>query len=242
MKHVYISSNNSDPVGTPGQILVLGLAVVVFAVVGLEVSIVGSIQENSVTELTQELLVLAAAVLFGITAWRCPKLSSMLVLFAGLFGCMFIRELDVVFDQVFRGFWFYPALLVAVGTIFYAMRCPRLTFRQLRDHLMTSPFRSVALGLLIVLVISRIAGTGRLWEFILANETTAQYCKNVVQEGLELWGYVIIAAGAWCVKLQLTKTSRPASNRWGTSWIHPQSTALKIVRRPVPVSRRTNHG
>ena len=208
MKYVKDGTNELLHCGTLSQTSLLGIGAIVFAIVWAEVAIVGSILEASVTELAQESLILAAAFLFGFTAWRRPELRSLMVLFAGLFGCMFIRELDAMFDIVFHGFWLYPALLLAVGTICYVLRCPRMSFRQARELLMTSPFRSVCLGLLTVLVISRIAGTGNLWGFILSSESAGQFYKNIVQEGLELWGYAIIAAGAWHVKLRLTEKSR----------------------------------
>ena len=208
MKYVKDGTNELLHCGTLSQTSLLGIGAIVFAIVWAEVAIVGSILEASVTELAQESLILAAAFLFGFTAWRRPELRSLLALFAGLFGCMFIRELDAMFDIVFHGFWLYPALLLAVGTICYVLRCPRMSFRQARELLMTSPFRSVCLGLLTVLVISRIAGTGKLWGSILGSESAGQFYKNIVQEGLELWGYAIIAAGAWHVKLRLTEKSR----------------------------------
>ena len=217
MKYVKDGTNELLHCGTLSQTSLLGIGAIVFAIVWAEVAIVGSILEASVTELAQESLILAAAFLFGFTAWRRPELRSLMVLFAGLFGCMFIRELDAMFDIVFHGFWLYPALLLAVGTICYLLRCPRMSFRQARELLMTSPFRSVCLGLLTVLVISRIAGTGKLWGSILGSESAGQFYKNIVQEGLELWGYAIIAAGAWHVKLRLTEKSRsrnkPQMNR-----------------------------
>lgn len=217
MKYVKDGTNELLHCGTLSQTSLLGIGAIVFAIVWAEVAIVGSILEASVTELAQESLILAAAFLFGFTAWRRPELRSLLALFAGLFGCMFIRELDAMFDIVFHGFWLYPALLLAVGTICYVLRCPRMSFRQARELLMTSPFRSVCLGLLTVLVISRIAGTGKLWGSILGSESAGQFYKNIVQEGLELWGYAIIAAGAWHVKLRLTEKSRsrnkPQMNR-----------------------------
>ena len=208
MKHVQIGPNNPLHGDTLSQASLYVVGLIVFVIVWVESTLVGSISEASITEVSQEMLILAAAFLFGFTAWRCPELRAMLVLFAGLFGCMFIRELDAVFDSVFHGFWLYPTLLLAAGTIFYATRCPRMSFGQLREHLKTSPFRSVGFGLLTVLVISRIVGTGKLWCFILGSESAGHFYKNVVQEGLELWGYAIIAAGAWYVKSHLTKDLR----------------------------------
>jgi len=237
MKHVQIGPNEPLHGGTLSQISLLGLGVIVFVIVWVEATVVGSIGEVSVTELGQESLILAAACLFGFTAWRCPKLRSLLVLVAGLFGCMFIRELDAVFDSVFHGFWLYPALLLAAGTIVYAMCCPRMSFRQSRELLATSPFRLVNFGLLTVLVISRIAGTGKVWRSILDNESAASFYKNVLQEGVELWGYAIIAAGAWYVMSQLTQTSAIREKRQSSSAMPSPWRKIPVSHQPTAVCR-----
>ena len=49
--------------------------------------------------------------------------------------------------------------------------------------------------LLIVLIFSRIFGTGDLWRAIL-KENYIGHCITAIQEGLELLGYLIIFYGA----------------------------------------------
>ena len=237
MKHVQIGPNRPLQCGMLSQISLLGIGVIVFGIVWVDVTVTGSISEASVTELAQESLILAAACLFGFTAWRCPKLRSLLVLVAGLFGCMFIRELDAVFDIVFHGFWLYPALLLAAGSVIYATRCTRMSFRESRELLITSPFRSVSFGLLIVLVISRVAGTGKLWSFILGSASAGHFYKNIVQEGLELWGYGIIAAGAWYVMSQLTQTSASREKPQSSSAMPSPWRRIPASHQPTALSR-----
>ena len=240
MKHVQIGPNRPLHCGTLSQRSLWGLGVIVFVIVWVDVTVFGSISEASVTELAQESLILAAACLFGFTAWRCPKLRSLLVLVAGLFGCMFIRELDAVFDIVFHGFWLYPALLLAAGSLIYAMSCTRMSLRESRELLMTSPFRSVGFGLLIVLVISRIAGTGKLWSFILDSESAGHFSKNIVQEGLELWGYGIIAAGAWHVMSQLSQTLVRREKPQSSSAMPSPWRKIPVIHHPPTLSRTFN--
>ena len=189
------------------------MGIVAALLVCTEAAIRNGITENSITELMQEALILISAILFWVGAWRYPTVRSLLVLFAGLFGCMFIRELDALFDKIFHGFWVYPAVLLAVGTILYATRCPKIDLRQSLDFLTASSFRSVFFGLLTVLVISRIVGAGRIWYFIMGSRSVGRLYKNVIQEGLELWGYALIATGAWCVMSQLTQSWRNHKTR-----------------------------
>ena len=240
MKYVKDGTNELLHCGTLSQTSLLGIGAIVFAIVWAEVAIVGSILEASVTELAQESLILAAAFLFGFTAWRRPELRSLLALFAGLFGCMFIRELDAMFDIVFHGFWLYPALLLAAGSVIYATRCTRMSISESRELLMTSPFRLVCFGLLTVLVISRVAGTGKLWSFILDSESAGHFYKNIVQEGLELWGYGIIAAGAWYVMSQLTQTSASREKPQSSSAMPSPWRKIPVSHQPPTLSRAYN--
>ena len=161
------------------------------------------ISETSITELSQEALLLTSGILTGFVAWRFPAVRSLMVLFTGLLGCMLIRELDALFDKISHGFWLYPAIVFAVGTFLYAMQCPRMGFRESWDLLMSPSFRLLNLGLLTVLLISRIVGSGRIWYVLMDSNSVGHFYKNAVQEGLELWGYALIASGAWCVLLRL---------------------------------------
>ena len=117
--------------------LTLRMGIVAALLVCAEAGIGHGVTEHSLTELAQEALILISAILFWVGARQHPTVRSLLVLFAGLFGCMFIRELDALFDKIFHGFWIYPALLLAAGTILYAASCPKMDIR--RCLLYTSP-------------------------------------------------------------------------------------------------------
>ena len=60
----------------------------------VEIFLHGS-SEVSVTEFFQEALILLSAVLFALAARRQTESRGWLVLVAGLFACMFIREIDM---------------------------------------------------------------------------------------------------------------------------------------------------
>ena len=69
--------------------------------------------EISATEITQEILIFSSALLFLIGAWKRPKSCGFLVLVAGFFGCLFIRECSDLFYRISPGFWVFPAILLA---------------------------------------------------------------------------------------------------------------------------------
>lgn len=149
------------------------------------------------TENTQEILILLAALSMAYAAWRRPGERGFLVLVAGFFGSMLIRELDVVLDAVWHGFWFWPALLLAVGAIGYAATLGRGTVLEpMADFFDTRAWSYVLFGLVVVLVFSRVFGSGSLlWSHVMSSHYE-QIFKEALQEGLELFGYVFIAYGS----------------------------------------------
>lgn len=160
-----------------------------------------TITELSFVEVTQETLLFVSVVLFWIGVLRDPQARGFMVLVAGLLSCMFIRELDYAFDQITHGFWFYPAMLMALGSILYAainrdtISLPMVYFTGTRSYVF------LAVGLLITLVFSRVFGSGNLvWKEALGSSYTAHF-RSVIQEGLELFGYVFVFYGACLSRL-----------------------------------------
>ena len=177
-------------------ILLAGLMAVVPLIVVIDTVVIGhGTQEISVTECKQGALILLSAILFGIAAWKRPKSRGFLVLFAGFFGCMFIRECDFLFEKIARGFWVYPAILLAVSTILYSIRCRSTIAYPMVAYGGTKCFAYISIGLLIVLVFSRVFGTGNLWREIMCDNYQSRY-KDIIQESLELLGYVLIFFGS----------------------------------------------
>lgn len=155
-----------------------------------------NVGEISVTEITQETLLLASALFFGYAAIKKPNMRGFLVLVAGFFGALFIREMDAFLDNIWHGFWFWPALLVALVSIFYARFLAKsTTLKPLTDFINTKPYIFILIGLIILLVFSRTFGSGSLlWHAVLAENSSR--VKTVVQEGLEVLGYAFIFYGS----------------------------------------------
>lgn len=164
----------------------------------LDVIVLGNnVGEISVTEITQEALLLVAALVFWYGAWKKPKVRGFLVLVAGFFSCMFIREMDQFLDDIWHGFWFWPALLMALVTISYSRFAAKNTTRQaLLDFINTKPYYFILIGLIVLLVFSRTFGSGNLLWHDLLPEGNSSLVKTVVQEGLELLGYAFIFYGS----------------------------------------------
>ncbi|UTW12739.1 hypothetical protein [Marinobacterium rhizophilum] len=154
----------------------------------------GEVSETSVTELSQEALLLSSSVLFWILSARRPFGRGFYTLVAGFFSCLFIREQDAAFDQISHGFWVYPALLVAILTLILAAFQRKTIMPAMAAATHSVPFTHILIGLAILLFFSRVLGTGSVWELVLPAPHDS-LAKNIVQEGLELLGYILIFYG-----------------------------------------------
>ena len=172
-------------------------ALIAASVVGciyLDVTVHQNIVENSFVEFGQEWLLFATTALF---AWQAiAKRQGGLWLVAGFFGCMFIRELDAYFDMIVHGAWKYFALLVIAFVLFKAWRLGKEnTIASLAAFMKTRSFVFIFIGILIVLIYSRLFGMGELWKAIMGDNFN-RTVKNIVEEGSELWGYALVFWGA----------------------------------------------
>lgn len=152
------------------------------------------VSETSVTELSQELLLLGSTGLFWHLSARRPFGRGFYTLVAGFFSCMFIREQDAVFDLISHGFWVYPALLVTAITLTLAAFQRKTILPAMAAATHSVPFTHIMIGLAILLFFSRVLGTGSVWELVLPAPHHS-LVKNMVQEGLELLGYILIFYG-----------------------------------------------
>jgi hypothetical protein len=154
------------------------------------------VSELSITEITQEALILFSAILFWVEAWRRPQARGFLVLVGGFFACMFIRELDSLFDLIHPEFWVYPACLTTIISITYASNFRNTILSSMAAYTGAKSCIYISVGLLVVMVFSRLFGNGQLlWINIMGADYKGMY-KTIIQEGLELFGYMFIFYGS----------------------------------------------
>ncbi|HEJ9094959.1 hypothetical protein [Serratia odorifera] len=146
------------------------------------------VYETSLTELMQEVLLLAIALGFFISGWRQPPYRPARVLIGGFFLCMLIREMDFVFDYLHHGAWVWFALLTAIGCLVYALCRPAATVNGLAHFLTHPSYGMMCAGLLCILVFSRLFGMHQLWQGLMLDGYD-RVVKNMVEEGCELVGY-----------------------------------------------------
>ena len=177
------------------RIILLVLAVVA-AVLCLHVDVNilrNGLSETSLTEVVQESILLLIVLIHLIRARKNSAQRQCNVLIAGFFLAMLIRELDGVFDMIHHGSWVWFALLSSLVSISYALRSPSLVARQLADYARTPSYGMMVAGLATVLIFSRLFGMSGLWHSIL-QDGYVRVVKNMVEEGVELFGYILCLA------------------------------------------------
>ena len=193
-----------SPLKIISQAVIEFLILVFFALlplVGVYIDLVilgNDLGEVSVTEIAQETLLLATVVIFGYGTFKKPEQRGFLVLVTGFFSCLFIREMDAFLDEIRHGFWFWPALFVALLSIGYARFYARnTTLKPLASFIKTKPYFLILIGMIVLIVLSRTFGSGNLlWHNLPLEEGASFLVKTAVQEGLELFGYAFIFYGA----------------------------------------------
>src|SRR5690625_4935308 len=135
-------------------LIVAILVTIVPLLVVIDVSVLKhGVGEISVTEFTQETLLALSAAIFGYRAWRRPELRGFLVLVAGFFTCMLIRELDFLFDYIWHGFWYWPAIIIAGSCIVGATFLWRDSIiHPMADFVESNAYAHIFICLLFVLV------------------------------------------------------------------------------------------
>ena len=178
-----------------------GIALVAALAVGLmvflayiDISAAGRIKDASYTEDLQETLLLFSSIIFIYLAKK--KNARGLLLVAGFFACMCIREWDAVFDDIFHGAWKYIAIPTAIGFMLWALREGlQKVWDDLAEFMRSKSYDIIVAGLIIVLVVSRLLGNRAVW-MLMSGPDFKYVFKTFIEEGVELLGYMVIFAGS----------------------------------------------
>lgn len=167
------------------------------ALVYVDLVVIGhGMVESSVTEYTQETLLLLSALAFLFLAYKSESQRGFALLVGGFFGALFIRELDGVFDQIHHGAWVYFACAWVASICFLAAQSQGQTLKVMAQASQSKGFVYIVIGLAVLLAFSRVFGTRALWQTVLVSGENVGQLKNTIQEGLELLGYQMIFLGS----------------------------------------------
>ena len=163
-----------------------------------------NLSEYSLTEFSQEFLLLATFNVLFLKAKKSLKNKGFLTLLWGLFLVMFIREGDYFLDKIMDGLWQILAISTFLIAAYVAYKHKETITTSLSTYWDMKGFGYLTIGLLIVLFFSRIFGTGNLWRAILQENYSGLF-KTAIQEGLELLGYLLIFIGS----ISISKNTTP---------------------------------
>ena len=164
---------------------------IVYSVTYYDISRTGVISDSSLTEALQESLLFISICIYAYIVKRYHAKGVILV--AGFLTCMLIREWDVVFDDLlFYGAWKYLAIPAALLSCYLALRSGKdKVIADLACFMQKKAYNVLLLGMTVVLVISRILGMRVLLK-LFSSISFNQGLKNFIEEGSELFGYLII--------------------------------------------------
>ncbi|ANS86260.1 hypothetical protein VSVS12_02504 [Vibrio scophthalmi] len=160
--------------------------------------------EASITEMLELVMLAISSASFFFIAKQRPTLKHAAVLIGAFFLVMFIRENDGWLDHISHGFWVYPALFTTISALIYAARNGKQTITQLAVILDTSYANLLVLGLILLLVYSRLMGMGDFWKGVMSAHYVRDV-KTIVEEGSELLAYCIIAYASVKIQRSLKK-------------------------------------
>ena len=148
------------------------------------------LQEASVTEISQELILLATAMQLLSNARRDKARRPVLLLMSGFFTVLLIREMDFALDLLAHGCWLWFALVITFVSLFQAFLYGQQTLNGLADFMCRAAWGQMCAGLITVLIFSRFMGINDLWQCLLGKDFP-RMAKNMVEEGTELFGYML---------------------------------------------------
>ncbi|MEW6992036.1 hypothetical protein AADZ91_15310 [Colwelliaceae bacterium 6441] len=154
-----------------------------------------NMSELSLTEIFQQVFLLFSVIIFYWSAIKVKSSHTLFILISAFFGCMFLRELDYYFDKISHGFWLYPTLVLALSAIFYSFKNSDNIASSASAFKNKQAYFNILIGLVIIMVFSRLFGSGSLWKDVMNDDYQHLY-KTIMQEGLELFGYLFLFIGS----------------------------------------------
>lgn len=178
----------------------IGLAVMVPAIVLFDFTVLqNELEESSITEIVQELLLLASLLLMLWRSKTTPEARGVFVLAAGFFASLLIREFDFVFDRTPIS-WAWVVSIIVLASLSVAWKERKQVVSSLISFGATRSYAYFIVGFVMLIVFSRLFGSGGfMWQAVMGDAYTHVF-KTVIQEGLEFFGYSLMGFGLFTSK------------------------------------------
>ena len=169
----------------------------------------GSTQANYFSETPQNVLLLGIVTAGVLMARHRSGARAIGVALALFFTACAVREFDNELDALlYKGAWKLPVGALGVALLAYAVR----QWGRIRDELAhygnTLGFGVFVVGLLQLMVFSRLWGGNDLWRLLMAGGFDRTLVR-VSEEGIELMAYTVILIGVVELYWESRRASRP---------------------------------
>ena len=152
--------------------------------------------ENSLVEWMQFALVAASGAAMAFRAARERRGRAAYILASAFFFDMAIREMDGFLDAIlWHGGWsaVAAAVTLAAFAVAFGFGWRGTVAEGLLEMRRSQSFQMLAVGLAVILFVSRIMGMKYLWA-PLGDMSGLCFAKRMVEESLELFGYCLVFA------------------------------------------------
>ncbi|WOD06734.1 hypothetical protein [Marinomonas sp. GJ51-6] len=152
--------------------------------------------EHSLTEYMQDVMALLSCILFFYASRLDDKLHIVSVLLAALLGMMFVRESDALLDQyVFDGAWQVIVLLILACVAVFLRGKLSKAYASLTEYSLQASAGIFLAGFVTLLAFSRLMGRSSFWQSVMG-DSYIRVVKNIVEEGIETFGYSLVLISA----------------------------------------------
>ena len=161
------------------------------------------VESETAIEWVQDIVLLISMGSFFTLAKLIPEERGGILLMAGFMTSLFIREQDAYFDFISKSAW-QIVLAVFLVILFW-----RVWKRGLSEALEGSQsFVAMIAGLGMLLVYSRLYGSGHLWSLFISEEGPKYIAKRLSEESTELLGYALMSISAISYYVERIKLHR----------------------------------
>jgi len=148
--------------------------------------------EFGFTEYGQTTLLFCSCLILWVVYQKYRPLKYVALLMFGFLGSALIREQDVYFeDYIGQSTWQIPVYVLISYVLYQVIRHFKQFLKELPDYIQSYSFGIFTMGFLMTFVFSRLFGRKTLW-YAIMEDRYFRDVKNAAEEGLELFGYLIL--------------------------------------------------
>lgn len=167
------------------------------------------VESETAIEWVQDIVLLISMGSFFTLAKLIPEERGGILLMAGFMTSLFIREQDAYFDFISKSAW---QIVLAVFLVILFWRVWKRGLSEALEgvaHFVRSQsFVAMIAGLGMLLVYSRLYGSGHLWSLFISEEGPKYIAKRLSEESTELLGYALMSISAISYYVERIKLHR----------------------------------